>query len=79
MDNSTARILGGIYIAVCAGMSEQAAALSHDVLFGLADSPNVCPEDQRIYRAIAECASRDSDDRADDEPRNKRPHLSVIG
>jgi hypothetical protein len=80
MDNATARVLGGIYIALCSALSEEGVRLSNDVLYGFADSPHVRPEDQRIYRAIANCASTPIEElRAEDEPRNKRPHLSVVG
>jgi hypothetical protein len=63
MDNATARVMGGIYIALCAALSDEGARLANDVLFGLADSSIINPADARIYRLIAESASTQSDER----------------
>jgi hypothetical protein len=69
MDNATARVVGGIYIALLAAVSDEGARLANDVLFGLAGSPIINPVEARIYRLIAESASAES---------NERPQLEVI-
>ena len=62
MDNATARVMGGIYIAICAAISREGVEMANDVLLGFADNPNIHPEDRRIYRAIAESVTCDASD-----------------
>jgi hypothetical protein len=50
MDNSIARIIGGMYFALCSALGEDIAQVAHDVLFGFADNPDLRPEDRHIYR-----------------------------
>jgi len=61
-DNNDAvgRLLGGIYVAITSAISEEEAMVADRVLFDLAASPRIRPEDQRIYQLIAECASTDA-------------------
>jgi len=61
MDNATARVLGGIYVAITSALTDEGARLAHDVLFDLAASPNIRPEDRHIYGLIVESASRPID------------------
>jgi hypothetical protein len=75
MDNATARIIGGVYIAICTAMTDESAKLAHDVLFGFADNPEIRPEDRRVYRLIAESATRPVDEL---EEENARPRFEVI-
>ena len=70
MDNATARVIGGIYMALSAALSSEGKRLANDVLFDLAESPNVNGNDARIYRAIAETASG--------EPLPERQDFAVI-
>jgi hypothetical protein len=74
MDNATARVMGGVYLALCTALSEEGARLAHDVLYGLADSPLIRREDARIYRLIAGCASGDIG-----EPEAELPRLRIVG
>jgi hypothetical protein len=43
MDDATARVIGGIYIALCSALSEEGVRLANDVLFGFAESPRTRP------------------------------------
>jgi hypothetical protein len=65
----TARIIGGIYFALCAGLSDEGVRLANDILFNIADDPQTKPTDARVLRAIAECASSNQ---------TERPHLELI-
>jgi hypothetical protein len=69
MNDSAARVLGGIYIALCSALSDQSVDLANDILFRFADDPETAPSDARVYRVIAECAGR---------RRSQRPHLELI-
>jgi hypothetical protein len=85
MDNSIARIIGGCFIALCSALGEDAAQAAHDVLFGFADNKDFRPEDRRIYRLIADAASRPVDELRAENARfawleaNPRPALRVVG
>jgi hypothetical protein len=85
MDNSIARIVGGLYIALCSALGEDTAQAAHDVLYGFADNPDFCPEDRRIYKLIADAASRPVDELRAENDRyawleaNPRPNLRVVG
>jgi hypothetical protein len=69
MDNATARVMGGIYIALLAAVSDEGARLANDVLYGLADSPIINPVDARIYKLIADSASQEA---------SERPQLELV-
>jgi hypothetical protein len=60
MNDSTIRVIGGIYFALCSALSEQGVDLANDVLFGLAEDPQTEASDAFVYRSIAESASGDS-------------------
>jgi hypothetical protein len=85
MDNSTARIIGGCFIALCSALSEEVAQAATDVLHHWADNPEFHPEDRRVYQCIANAASRDFDklraelDRFAWLEANPRPALRVVG
>jgi hypothetical protein len=53
MDNDIARIIGGLYIAILAGLPQESAQTANDILFQFAEHPDIRPDDQRIYRSIA--------------------------
>ena len=67
MNDTTIRIVGGLYIALCAGLSDQGVELANDILFRLADDPQTEEPDAFAYRVIAQSASVD-----------RRPHLELI-
>jgi hypothetical protein len=67
---SIAALLGGIYVALCAGLSDEGIAAANDILFYLAGRPTVGPEEARIFRLIAESATINESER--------RPTLRVI-
>jgi hypothetical protein len=67
---SIAALLGGMYVALCAGLSDEGIAAANDILFYLAGRPTINPEEARIFRLIAESATiRESD---------RRPALRLI-
>jgi hypothetical protein len=47
------RICAGIYIALTEALPEETAALAHQVMFDLAESPHLRPDDRKIYYLIA--------------------------
>jgi hypothetical protein len=69
--NAMGRCLGGIYISLCSALTEEAAELAHEHLRQLSESPLSRPEDQRVYGAIVDCATRPIDE-ADNEPPRRR-------
>ena len=85
MDNSTARIIGGCFIALCSALGEEVARAASDTLYRWADSPDFRPDDRRIYGLIADAASRpveelrEENDRFDWLEANPRPNLRVVG
>lgn len=79
MDNETARIIGGMYIAITNALSEEGAQVAHDCLYGFADNPNLRPEDRRIYQLIADAASRDVETLRAENAWLDRPRLRVVG
>jgi hypothetical protein len=74
--NTLGRLLGGIYIALKSAMPEECAAIAHEILFSFSESPDVRPEDRRVYAAIFDCTNRRI--KGDDEFETKRPCLTVI-
>lgn len=66
MNDTTIRVIGGLYIALCAALSDQGVELANDILFRLADDPQTEEPDAFVYRAIAQSTSGD-----------KRPHLRL--
>ena len=76
MNDATARVVGGIYFAIRSALSTEGARLADHILFGLADNPSIRPEDQRIYRAIADSASKSPEEL---EERPSRPFLYLVG
>jgi hypothetical protein len=78
MNNETARVMGGIYIALCSALSPEGVEMANDVLFGFANNPNVRPEDRRIYEAIAHTASGNPEELAEENEQTERPRFSVI-
>jgi hypothetical protein len=54
MNECTARIIGGIYFAICAGLSDEQAACANAILRDFADNPKINPCDRAIYRLISE-------------------------
>ena len=74
MDQSTARVIGGLYLALCQGLSDQGVALANDLLYTLADrSP---AEDARIFRLIANASVNGAD--VEQQPEYRRSSLQVI-
>ena len=67
MNDSTVRVLGGLYIALCSALSDQGVELANDILFRLADDPQTEEPDAFVYRVLAQSASGD-----------RRPHLELI-
>ena len=51
------RICAGIYIALTEALPEETAALAHQVMFDLAESPHLRPGDRKIYYLIARNAT----------------------
>jgi hypothetical protein len=47
------RIVGGVYLALAFAMPEDAHRTAHAIMMGLADNPEISPEDRRAYRLIA--------------------------
>jgi hypothetical protein len=79
MNDETARVMGGIFVALCSALSPEGAEMANDVLFGFANSPNVRPEDQRIYRAIVDCATRPIDDLGEENEQPQRRFEVIQG
>jgi hypothetical protein len=67
---STAMLMGGIYMALCAGLNDEGIALANSVLFDLSRSPTISPEEANVFRLIAENATINVSER--------RPALRVI-
>ena len=61
MSNSDISIIYGIYIALCAALSQQGVELANDILLGFANDPQTPPDEARVYRMIAECGSEIGD------------------
>jgi hypothetical protein len=79
MDNSNARVMGGIFIALCSALSPEGIEMANDVLWGFANNPNVCPEDRRVYEAIAHSASTDIEEiAAENAVNDRRASFEVI-
>src|SRR6516164_6799812 len=79
MNNETARVMGGIYIAICSALSPEGVEMANDVLFGFANNPEVRPEDRRIYGLIAEAAGRPIEElRAEVEQYERQSSFEVI-
>jgi hypothetical protein len=57
MDDQTARVIGGIYIAFSSALTDEGARLVHDTLLGIADHPHTSADDQQIYRTLVDCAT----------------------
>ena len=57
MDDTTIRVIGGLYIALCSALSDQGVELANDVLFRLADDPQTEESDAFAYRVIAKSTS----------------------
>jgi hypothetical protein len=57
MDNSTARIIGGCFIALLSALGDDIAKAATDCLHSWANNPDFRPEDRRIYGCIADAAS----------------------
>lgn len=83
MDDTTARVIGGVFIAVCSALGDEAANLAHDVLYGFAENADLPQQDRRVYAAIADAASRDIDEVAAENARfawlEAKPRLHVVG
>jgi hypothetical protein len=69
---SIAMIVGGIYVALGAGLSEEGIAAANDVLLHLAARPMATLEESRIFKLIAESAT------LPEEPEQPRPQLRLI-
>jgi hypothetical protein len=67
MNDTTIRIMGGIYFALCSALSDQGVELANDILSRLADDPQTAAPEVFVYRLIAQSASRE-----------KRPHLELV-
>jgi hypothetical protein len=79
MDNATARVMGGIYIALCTALSPEGVEIACDTLRGFADNPDTRPEDRIIYKIIADTATRPADEvKAENEHFEQRHRLCVI-
>ena len=39
MNDTTIRVIGGLYVALCSALSDQGVELANDLLFRLADDP----------------------------------------
>jgi hypothetical protein len=85
MDNDIARIIGGCFIALLSGLGDDIAKAATDCLHSWAGNPDFRPEDRRIYRCIADAASRDFNKLRAENARfdwleaNPRPSLRVVG
>jgi hypothetical protein len=85
MDNSTARIIGGCFIALLSALGDDIAKAATDCLHSWANNPDFHPEDRHIYGCIAHAASRDFDKLRTENARfdwleaNPRPNLRVVG
>jgi hypothetical protein len=77
MDNQCGRIIGGIYIVLSSALSDESARAAHDALFSLSESPLIKPEDQRVYKMIAEAATCGIDELAEENER-MGPRFQVI-
>jgi hypothetical protein len=55
MDYDTARILGGVFIALAGAMPEQASESAIEILRDVANSPKTRERDRQILHAIANC------------------------
>lgn len=54
---SIAMLLGGIYVALSAGLSDEGIAAANDVLLHLAARPMATLEESRILKLIADAAT----------------------
>lgn len=75
--NAMGRCLGGIYISLCSALTDEAAQLAHETMHQLSESPLIRPEDQQVYRAIFDCATRPLEE-VEDEEDKQRPRFEVI-
>ena len=59
MDKTTARVIGGVYLAICQGLSAEGVTLANDLLYSLAD---VSPQHEAtVLRIIANSSVTDTD------------------
>ena len=65
-------LLGGIYVALSAGLSEEGIAAANDVLLHLAARPMATLEESRILKLIADAAT------IKEEPEPARHRFQVI-
>ena len=79
MNDETARVMGGIYIALCTALSPEGVEIACDTLRGFADNPDTRPEDRIIYKTIADAATRPTDEpKAEIEQFEPQPRFAVI-
>jgi hypothetical protein len=72
--DSIAMIVGGIYVALSAGLSEEGIAAANDTLRYLAKRPTATREESSILKFIADAATI----KAEPEQRPSRPTLRLI-
>jgi hypothetical protein len=79
MDNSSARVLGGVFIALCGALSPEGVETACNTLRGFADNPENRPQDRFIYRSIAEAAGRPIDElKAENEQYEQQLRFEII-
>jgi hypothetical protein len=66
--------MGGLYLALCEGLSSEGAALANDCLYQLADSSP--PDDARILRTIANASVNGAG--YDQQPESRRSNMRLI-
>lgn len=71
------RVCAGVYIALTGALSEDAAALAHQVMFDLAESPDLRPDERKIYYLIARNATVSLDE-LETEVKAARRGLHVV-
>lgn len=70
MENVSTRVVAGVFLAVCAGLSEEGKKLAAELLWGLSQSSKLSREEQLALARIASAADPIEDD--------ERPALRVI-
>jgi hypothetical protein len=79
MNNDTARVVGGIYIALCTALSPEGVGIACNTLRVFANNPDVRAEDRRIYGLIAEGVDRPVDElKAEIEQFERQSRFEVI-
>jgi hypothetical protein len=82
MENMIGRLLGGIYIALKSALPDENAEIAHEILFRFSENPEVRPEDRRIYRLIAQSASRPTEEivaeNEEFDRQQSHPQLKII-